>query len=75
MFDILYTYEDFLNYPQQEGEKLFFIIEYKAAEATSPNRYSLMRNEILAFPLQFKERLNNGVYRIWTRIPYDTPWK
>lgn len=61
------------------GETLFWIIEYHPTEIgqnwlTSPNRYSLLRNECLAHPQDFKDRLNEGKYRIWTTTPYEMPW-
>lgn len=85
--EIITTYEVFESYITTMGVvPLFWIIEYNPKEfnvtnyqdplyISSPNRYSIMRNECLKNPLEFKNRLNNGTYRIWTKTPYEKPWQ
>lgn len=76
MPDVITTYEDLINYSDSGGglssEILFWIIEYnsKNSDFNENEKYSLLRNECLKHPIDFKERLNNGVYKIWTRIPF-----
>lgn len=70
MANIITNYDDFLAY--QSYESLFWIIEYRASDEA--HRYSIMRNECLQHPIDFKDRLNNGVYRIWKDIPQEIPW-
>lgn len=70
MPNIITNYNDFIIY--KNNESLFWIIEYR--EADEVNRYSVMRNECLQHPTDFKDRLNNGVYRIWTITPKEIPW-
>lgn len=70
MPDVITNYDDFVMY--KNNESLFWIIEYR--EADEVNRYSVMRNECVQHPTNFKDRLNDGVYRIWTRTPRELPW-
>lgn len=76
MPDIITTYDDLFTYSNNSGglnrETLFWIIEYnsKNPDFNENEKYSLLRNECLKHPQDFKERLNNGVYKIWTKIPY-----
>ena len=70
MPNVITNYNDFIIY--KNNESLFWIIEYR--EADEVNRYSVMRNECLQHPTDFKDRLNNGVYRIWTITPKEIPW-
>lgn len=76
MFDIITSYEDLINYTKTMSivgkETLFWIIEYdsKNEDFTEAGRYSLFRNECLKHPQDFKDRLNQGIYKIWTCIPY-----
>lgn len=72
MPEVIYTYEDFISYNNRVNNSLFWIIEYQNAE--EPERYSLLRNECLKHPNNFKDRLNNKIYRIWTTTPIDIPW-
>lgn len=74
MPDVITSYEDLVRYsgggvlPQ---ETLFWIIEYNSInpDFNEIEKYSLLRNECLKHPTDFKSRLNNGVYKIWTTIP------
>ena len=69
------TYEEYLQNGGNTQEGLFFIIEYNPEYYDLPEqKYSLMRNEILQHPQDFKERLNNGVYRVWISTPIDLEW-
>jgi len=85
MIPVLITNSQDLQRNLQEtsgSASLFWIIEYSQNELncdldtykTTPNRYSLFRNECLSHPQNFKQRLDNGQYRIWTTIPYDIQW-
>ena len=71
MPEVIYNYNEFITY--EGNNSLFLIIEYR--DADDANRYSLMRNECLNHPTNFKERLNQGVYRIWTTTPRDINWQ
>ena len=57
MPDVITNYDDFVMY--KNNESLFWIIEYR--EADEVNRYSVMRNECLQHPTNFKDRLNDRV--------------
>ena len=76
MPDIITTYNELSNYSSNgkglNNEMLFWIIEYNSQnpDFDESERYSLLRNECLKHPINFKERLDNGTYKIWTRIPY-----
>lgn len=70
MYDVIYSYDDFVN--RRTIDSLFWIIEYR--DADEANRYSVFRNECLQHPADFKDRLNSGVYRIWTTTPREIPW-
>lgn len=76
MPDIITSYEDLVKYTGNMisigRETLFWVIEYnkKNPDFTEAERYSLLRNECLKYPQNFKDRLNNGIYKIWTRTPY-----
>jgi len=76
MPDVIKTYSMLLNYTGNMTiigkEALFWIIEYNSnnPDYNEAERYSLLRNECLKHPTDFKERLDNGIYKIWTRIPY-----
>lgn len=74
MPDVITTYNDLSNYIENgvfRREMLFWIIEYNSNNYTSSEeKYSLLRNECLKHPLDFKDRLDNGVYKIWTCTPY-----
>ena len=76
MPDIITSYEDLVKYTGNMTsigrETLFWVIEYNSTnpDYTEVERYSLLRNECLKYPRDFKERLNSGVYKIWTRTPY-----
>lgn len=74
--EIISSYEDFKIYTLNiEQESLFWIVEYNPLQLNlESDRYSLMYNEILHNPQDYKDRLNNGVYRIWTKIPRELPW-
>lgn len=74
--EIITSYEDFQVYNLNlEQESLFWIIEYNPTEySEQKDRYSILRNEILANPQNFKNRLNMGKYRIWTITPREIPW-
>lgn len=70
------TYEEYIAYGGGNGQEgLFWIIEYNPNYYNNPEeRYSIMRNEILAHPQDFKNRLNNGIYRVWINTPIDMEW-
>lgn len=76
MPDIITNYEDLFIYSSNNGslnrEALFWIIEYNSdnPDFNEIEKYSLLRNECLKHPIDFKERLNKGIYKIWTRLPY-----
>ncbi len=76
MPDTITSYEDLVKYTGNMTsigrETLFWIIEYNSnnSDYTEAERYSLLRNECLKHPRDFKERLNSGIYKIWTRTPY-----
>ena len=76
MPDIITNYNDLLTYTGNltiiGKETLFWIIEYNSnnPDYNEIERYSLLRNECLKHPTDFKERLNNGIYKIWTKTPY-----
>lgn len=74
--EIISSYEDFELYNLNiEQESLFWIVEYNPNYLNSiADKYSIMYNEILHNPQNYKERLNNGIYRIWTNTPHETPW-
>ena len=75
MPDVITSYEDLVRYSASGAvlsrETLFWIIEYNPnnEDYNEFNKYSLLRNECLKHPIDFKERLNNGIYKIWTRTP------
>lgn len=75
MPDVITSYEDLVRYSANGAilsrDTLFWIIEYNSnnEDYNEFDKYSLLRNECLKHPLDFKERLNNGVYKIWTRVP------
>ena len=75
MPDVIYTYDELLSLGNFNAA-LFWIIEYNPDETGGDNakRYSLFRNECLTHPESFKDRLNEGVYRIWTTTPREIPW-
>jgi len=73
MPDVIYTYNEFESYGKANPAVLFWIVEYR--NATGVEQYSLMRNECLSNPQTYKDRLNNGVYRIWTTTPRTIEWK
>ncbi len=73
MASFISDYNSFLQYGGLNREALFYIIEYQRYN-NQYERYSILQNEILAHPQDFKERLNNKVYRIWLTVPYDNPW-
>ena len=66
-------YNSFLQLGGLNRDTLFYIIEYQEYNQQY-ERYSILQNEILAHPQDFKERLNNKIYRIWLTVPYDNPW-
>ena len=70
MPEVIYTYSEFQKYLQRDS--LFWIIEYH--DADEAHRYSLLRNECLMYPTNYKQRLENKVYRIWTVTPREIPW-
>ena len=74
--EIITSFEDFQLYTiNLEQESLFWIIEYNPTEYTQiEDRYSILRNEILKYPQEFKNRLDIGKYRIWTKTPREIPW-
>ena len=49
---------------------LYYIVEYYDKDALSSERYNLLRNEIIEHPTTYIERLDAGVYRIWTTFPH-----
>ena len=63
---------------------LFWIVEYSPIELgyeqkdeaynSDLNRYTFLRNECLKNPTNFKERLDEHKYRIWTVVPQDLEW-
>lgn len=63
---------------------LFWIVEYNPIELgykkkdevydSDLNRYTFLRNECLKNPTNFKERLDEHKYRIWTVVPQDLEW-
>ena len=63
---------------------LFWIVEYSPNELgyenktieydNDLNRYSFLRNECLKHPMNYRERLDNKNYRIWTVVPQDYDW-
>ena len=75
MPNIITNYEDLVRYSgggfTLPRETLFWIIEYNSenADFNELEKYSLLRNECLKHPLDFKDRLDNGIYKIWTIIP------
>ena len=84
---IITDYDTFTNYNNSlgKGESLFLIVEYSPEELgfedardfnyiSSVNRYSLMRNECLQHPQDFKNRLNEHKYRIWLGTPEEILW-
>lgn len=73
MPEVIYKYNDFEYYSKEKVEALFWIVEYRNVSETE--RFSLVRNECLNYPLNFKDRLNEGVYRIWTVTPYEKQWQ
>lgn len=69
------TYEEFLSIGGNSPESLFFIIEYNPNSYDNPaDRYSLMRTEILNHSQDYVDRLNNGIYRVWTKTPIELEW-
>lgn len=74
--EIISSYEDFKIYTLNiEKASLFWIVEYNPLQLDlASDKYSLVYNEILHNPHNYKDRLNNGVYRIWTKTPYEKPW-
>lgn len=76
MPDVITSYEDLIKYTGSmisiRRETLFWIIEYNSnnPDYTEAERYSLLRNECLKYPQDFKDRLDSGIYKIWTRTPY-----
>lgn len=70
MPDIITNYDVLQSFNTPNA--LFWIVEYKNTDEI--NRYSVFRNECLAHPTDYVERLNTGVYRIWTVTPRDIPW-
>ena len=72
MPEIINSYEDFIDFSKTIKDSLFWIIEYKNIDEI--HRYSLLRTECLQHPLDFSQRLNDGIYRIWTTIPREIPW-
>jgi hypothetical protein len=73
MPEVIYNYDEFLRYSNYTTNTLFLIIEYKDADETE--RYSILRNECLKHPSDFKDRLNNHIYRIWIETPREVPWQ
>lgn len=81
---VINTYQDFLTQSSGNPDALFWIVEYSPNELnftedslaykSSPLRYSLMRNECLNNPIDFKNRLNQKKYRIWNSTPKNIPW-
>lgn len=75
MPEIITNYDDFVFYSNNNPSALFWIIEYNPDSIMGEfERYSLIRNECLKYPEHFKDRLNNGIYRIWTVTPRDLSW-
>lgn len=84
MPEVIYTYQNFLNASSGNPAALFWIVEYSPNELgfiesnieylNSSNRYSLFRNECLNNPIDFKDRLDNRKYRIWTTTPKNIEW-
>lgn len=74
--EIISSYEDFELYNLNiEQESLFWIVEYNPNYIDSfADKYSIMYNEILHNPQNYKNRLNNNIYRIWTKTPREIPW-
>ena len=74
--EVITNYDDFTFYSGNTISSLFWIIEYNSnlIEINDITKYSIMRNECLDHPRDFKDRLNSGVYRIWTVIPYEKEW-
>ena len=74
--DIITSYEDLIRYGGNgqtiSYETLFWFIEYNPnnPDYNEIEKYSILRNECLQHPLDFKDRLDKGIYKIWTRIPY-----
>ena len=70
------TYDEFLQLKDNDRTNaLFWIVEYSEGNYNNESQhYSLLRNEILLHPQDFKDRLNNGIYRIWNEIPKETQW-
>ena len=82
MPDVIRNYDEFLYY--QTNSSFFWVVEYSPetlgynAQTHEYNvdskRYSLFRTECLTRPQDFKDRLDNGAYRIWTTTPREIPW-
>lgn len=74
MPDVITTYSIFKAISSNE-DVLFWIVEYNPTMVQSPiERYSILRNEILQNPHNYIERLESGIYRIWTTTPYEKSW-
>ena len=80
--DLILTYNEFLEASHLTTglASLFWLVEYSPNELgfssftdtqylNSPLRFSLLRNECLNHPSNYSERLNKGLYRIWTILP------
>ena len=81
--NLILNYNDFLEASRLSNRlaSLFWIVEYNPDEVNeknynnSINRFTLMRNECLAHPNDFIDRLNQHIYRIWTDVPnINMPW-
>lgn len=70
--EIITSYTEFLKYSKQNLDSLFWIVEYK--NTNEIDRYSLLRKECLQHPLDFGDRLDNHIYRIWTTTPKEINW-
>ena len=83
MPEIITNYDE-LVLSSLNSSSLFWIIEYSPTYLgyssqtneynTDYRRYSVLRKECLEYPLEFKNRLNTGKYRIWTNTPREIPW-
>lgn len=49
---------------------MFYIVEYYDKDTHSAERYDLLRNEIIKHPATYTERLDSGIYKIWTTTPH-----
>lgn len=72
--DIITSSDVFRNIIQNDSTP-FWIIEYNPNTYNLPeDKYSLLRNEILRHPQDYINRLDAGIYRIWTKTPYEAIW-